>query len=100
MNKLIELENLNDRPLTDILDEYKKQIMYINPDWTDFQEADPGITLVELFAWLKSVQHEYLNRKLTNKEYREIESYLYTLDINNGYMQELGKHEEEYVPDF
>ena len=50
MNKLIELENLNDRPLTDILDEYKKQIMYINPDWTDFQEADPGITLIELFA--------------------------------------------------
>ncbi len=61
---MIELENLNDRSLEDILDEAEKQIMYINPEWTDFQESDPGITLVELFAWLKSVQHEYLNRIL------------------------------------
>jgi quinol-cytochrome oxidoreductase complex cytochrome b subunit len=24
------------------------------PDWTDFNESDPGITLLELFAWLAS----------------------------------------------
>jgi hypothetical protein len=23
-----------------------------NPDWTDFNESDPGVTLVELFAFL------------------------------------------------
>ena len=34
------------------------------------------------------------------KEYSKIEQYLYLLDIENGYMQDLGKHEEEYVPDF
>ena len=28
----------------------------------------------------------------------EIEQYVYELDIKNGYMQELGEHEEEYVP--
>lgn len=59
---MIELENLNNRSLEDILDEAKKQIMYLSTEWTDFQESDPGITLVELFAWLKFVQHEYLNR--------------------------------------
>lgn len=59
---MIELQNLNNRSLEDILDEAKKQIMYLSTDWTDFQEADPGITLIELFSWLKSVQHEYLNR--------------------------------------
>lgn len=59
---MIELENLNNRSLEDILDEAKKQIMYLSTEWTDFQEADPGITLVELFSWLKFVQHEYLNR--------------------------------------
>ena len=41
-----------------------------------------------------------LNRKLTNEEYEEIEQYVLELDIKNGYMQELGEHEEEYVPKF
>ena len=29
-------------------------------------------------------------------EYKEIENYLYTLELQNGYIQELGEHEEEY----
>ena len=41
-----------------------------------------------------------INRKLTKDEYEEIENYLYSLDLDNGYIQELGEHEEEYVPDF
>ena len=39
-----------------------------------------------------------LNRKLTKEEYEEIENYIYELDFKNGYMQDLGEHEEEYVP--
>ncbi len=41
-----------------------------------------------------------LNRKLSEQEYKEIEEYIYEQDIENGYMQELGEHEEEYVPIF
>jgi len=41
-----------------------------------------------------------INRKLTEEEYKEIEEYLYSLNIENGYMQELEEHEEEYVPNF
>ena len=41
---------------------------------------------------------ENLNRKLTKEEYEEIENYVYELDLENGYMQDLGEHEEEYVP--
>lgn len=41
-----------------------------------------------------------INRKLTKDEYEEIENYLYSLELDNGYIQELGEHEEEYVPDF
>lgn len=44
----------------------------------------------------KSVDN--LNRKLTKEEYEEIENYIYELDFKNGYMQDLGEHEEEYVP--
>ncbi|MDO5556879.1 MAG: radical SAM protein [Clostridia bacterium] len=39
-----------------------------------------------------------LNRKLTKQEYEEIENYIFDLDIQNGFMQDLGEHEEEYVP--
>ena len=41
---------------------------------------------------------EKLNRKLTIKEYKEIEKYVYFLNFKNGYFQELGMQEEEYVP--
>ena len=41
-----------------------------------------------------------LNRKLTPEEYKEIEEYIFEQNIENGYMQELGEHEEEYVPIF
>ena len=56
--------------------------------------------MAQYFPTYKAKEDKYLNRKLTNKEYSEIEKYLYLLDIENGYMQDLGKHEEEYVPDF
>ena len=41
-----------------------------------------------------------LNRKLTMREYKKVEDYLYSLELENGYMQELGKNEENYVPKF
>ena len=56
--------------------------------------------MAQYFPVYKAKQDKLLNRKLTKKEYKEIENYLYTLDIENGYMQELGEHEEEYVPNF
>lgn len=56
--------------------------------------------MAQYFPTYKAKQDELLNRKLTKKEYQEIENYLYTLNLENGYMQELGEHEEEYVPNF
>ena len=41
-----------------------------------------------------------LNRKLTEEEYLDIKKYLNKIDLNNGYIQELGEHEEEYVPNW
>ena len=45
-------------------------------------------------------EDDLINRKLTRKEYDEVFNYLYSLDLKNGYIQELGNHEEEYVPNF
>ena len=54
--------------------------------------------MAQYFPTYKAKEDELLNRKLTKKEYEQIENYLYLLELENGYMQELGEHEEEYVP--
>lgn len=56
--------------------------------------------MAQYFPTYKAKKIEGIDRKINNKEYREVEKYLYSLDIKNGYMQDLGKHEEEYVPCF
>lgn len=56
--------------------------------------------MAQYFPTFKAKNIEKINRKISIKEYREVESYLYALDLENGYMQDLGKHEEEYVPKF
>ena len=54
--------------------------------------------MAQYFPTYKARELDELNRKLTKEEYEEVESYLYELDLENGYIQELGEHEEEYVP--
>ena len=54
--------------------------------------------MAQYFPTYKAKENEFLNRKLTIKEYAEIEQLLYDLDLENGYIQEIGEHEEEYVP--
>ena len=54
--------------------------------------------MAQYFPTYKAKEIEGLNRKLTKEEYEEVENYLYDLELENGYIQELGEHEEEYVP--
>ena len=35
-----------------LLGEILKRIPVYSPEWTDFNDSDPGVTLVELFAFL------------------------------------------------
>lgn len=56
--------------------------------------------MAQYFPTYLAKEDSFINRKLTQREYREIENYLYTLGLENGYIQELGEHEEEYVPKF
>ena len=43
---------LDDRHFQDIVDEAKKRIPYYIEEWTDHNVSDPGVTLIELFAWM------------------------------------------------
>lgn len=43
---------LDDRKFQDIVDEAKKRINHYCEEWTDHNVSDPGVTLIELFAWM------------------------------------------------
>ncbi len=43
---------LDDRSFQDIVDEAKRLIPHYCPEWTDHNVSDPGVTLIELFAWM------------------------------------------------
>lgn len=44
--------DLDDRTFQDLVDECILRIPRYCPEWTNYNPSDPGITLVELFAWL------------------------------------------------
>jgi predicted phage baseplate assembly protein len=43
---------LDDRRFQDIVDQAKSMIPHYCPEWTDHNVSDPGVTLIELFAWM------------------------------------------------
>lgn len=51
----LTLPKLDDRTYADLLDEARALIPSLYPDWTDHNPSDPGVTLVELFAWLSEM---------------------------------------------
>lgn len=54
--------NLDNEVFDDILENAKNSIVSNYPDWTDFNYHDPGVTMLEMFAWLKEIQQYYLNK--------------------------------------
>ena len=43
---------IDDRTFADIVAEARTRIPRYTPEWTDFNESDPGMAMVELFAWM------------------------------------------------
>lgn len=54
--------------------------------------------MAQYFPTYRAKQIEEINRKITDEEYQKVVRYLDRLVLTNGYLQELGEHEEEYVP--
>ena len=72
----------------------RKVLKWLNDNMNDVFVS----VMAQYFPTYKAKELEDINRKLTKEEYEQIESYLYRLNLENGYIQELGEHEEEYVP--
>lgn len=79
------------------IDNSKKVLLWIK----DNLPKEVYVSLMsQYFPTYKAKGIPDLNRKLSLEEFAEIKKYLDELDIYNGYFQELGDHEEEYVPNF
>jgi predicted phage baseplate assembly protein len=53
---------LDDRRFQDLVNEARLKIHQSCPEWTDHNVSDPGITLIELFAWMTETVIFRLNR--------------------------------------
>lgn len=59
----LPVPNLDDlRFQSDLVDEARKRIIHYCPEWTEYNISDPGITLIELFAWMTELMVYRLNR--------------------------------------
>ena len=58
----IQPPNLDDRSYEDIVAEARALIPQYCPEWTNLNDADPGMTLVQLFAWMTEMTIYRLNR--------------------------------------
>jgi predicted phage baseplate assembly protein len=47
--------DLDDRKFQDIVDEAKRLITRYCPEWTNHNVSDPGVALIELFAWMSEM---------------------------------------------
>ena len=54
----------------------------------------------QYFPTYKAKEFKDINRKLTNREMKKIEEFIYSLNFKNGYIQDTEKNEQQYVPNW
>jgi hypothetical protein len=59
--RLPEVE-LDDRRFQDLVSEARRRISHACPEWTEHNVSDPGITLIELVAWMTEMTISRLAR--------------------------------------
>ena len=86
----LPVPNLDDlRFQSDLVDEARKRIIHYCPEWTEYNISDPGITLIELFAWMTELMVYRLNR-VPEKNYLKFLEML-------GFQQEPAKTAETNI---
>jgi len=58
----LPVPNLDDRNYQDLVDEAKRLIPTYCPEWTNHNLSDPGVALIELFAWMSEMTMFRLNQ--------------------------------------
>jgi predicted phage baseplate assembly protein len=62
MTMTLPVPSLDDRHFQDLVDDAKRQVQRLCPEWTDHNVHDPGVTLIEVFAWMTEQLLYRLNR--------------------------------------
>ena len=86
---VIPLPNLDDRSYTDLVEEALALIPSYYPGWTDNNPSDPGITLIELLAWLAEMVLYRLNH-IPQKNYKAFVKLVGGGDIKENQTAENG----------
>ena len=73
----LEIPELDDTSYEELVDNAKQRIAARTDEWTDFNPHDPGITILELLAWLADT-HIYETDQLTDAHRRK---YLQLLGV-------------------
>lgn len=58
----VPVPNLDDRRFQDLVDDAKRMVQQRCPEWTDHNVSDPGVTLIETFAYMTDALLYRLNR--------------------------------------
>lgn len=59
---VLPVPKLDDRSFQDLVNETKRLIPRYCPEWTDHNVSDPGVTLIELFAYMVDILLYRINR--------------------------------------
>ena len=62
LDERLPTPKLDDRRFQDLVDEAKRRVQQRCPEWTDHNVSDPGVTLIEAFAWMTDQLLYRLNR--------------------------------------
>lgn len=64
----LDIPNLDDRRFQDYVDDAKRLVQQRCPEWTDHNVSDPGVTLIETFAFMVD-QLTYRLNKVSDRNY-------------------------------
>lgn len=71
----LPVPNLDDRTYEDLMKEALSLIPVYNKEWTNYNPSDPGITFLELFAWLSEMVIYRINQ-VPDENYRRFLSLM------------------------
>jgi len=83
----LQLPNLDDRSYDDLMAEALAHIPTYSPEWTNHNPSDPGITLIELFAYLTDLLL-YRSNRITDDNTRKFLKLLNAPDWQTGDLRE------------
>jgi predicted phage baseplate assembly protein len=72
---------LDNRNYSNLIAELRRRIPAYTPEWTDYNESDPGIALLELFAWLADILVYRINQIPDQAYIKFLEMIGITLDL-------------------